>query len=380
MFKKGLLTIIILASACLVKAQTLHYKAINVGSGNYYISHRSHNSHSPFIVSIHQHAVTLKNTATRVNNNISFGVSPDHSLFGSIYSSNGSYMMGLFENPGKKILNISSLSFGTNDPSIKIYPLNNGRVIIRSNIAHFDIYNPSGKVQASFSNSSGSLQGETISKLATDYSGETVIAYNPKINKNGHEESRIQRVNPDNGHVSTIYYNNKEAISKLLMSHSGNFLAVLFRHKKNSQILIMDTYGNIVHHYKFDYKVDHIAFSNDDRYITMVQGNSVRVFNTYTGHKAGASYLRGYDVTYANYIPQDHVILGLGTDFNESSHTLHKIEFSMVNLRKRKIASKTYSGNLTWYPGHFPLQIVRLGRDHYRINGFSDPFRVRGDF
>lgn len=380
MFKKGLLTIIFLATACMARAQVLHYKVINVGSGNYYIGQNAKRAGTPFLISIAHQAIAFKNTAQTVGEVKSFGISPDHSIVGVLTSIQGNYKVQLFENPGDKLSKITSLSFGAKDPSLKVYPLNNGGVIIRSNIAHFDIYKPDGNIQASFSNSSGSLQGETISKLVMDHSGSTIIAYNPKIEKKNHVESRIQRVNPLNGQTSDIYYNEHRAISKIRISHNGQFLAVSLKEGHKSQIVIMDRYGNIIHTFHFDYKIDHFAFSNNDDEITMVQGNSVRVFNTLTGHKIGSAYLRGYDVTYATYIPGDHVILGLGTDYNSGSDQIHKVDFSLVNLKMRKIASKTYSGNLTWHPEHFPIHIRRLGRDHYLIEGFSSPIRLKADF
>jgi len=380
MFKKVLFIPIFLGISCMAMAQTLHLRAISAGSGYYYMNKQGTNTNAPFVAAIQKNAIILKSTAVQLNNYKSFGISPDKAMMGVLHQDSGNYATTLFEEPGKKLIQNKGLSFGSNDPSLKVYPLNNGRIIVRSNIAHFDIYNPEGALKASFSNGSGSLQGESISRLVTDYSGETIIVYNPKINKKGHKESRIQRVDPVSGHTTMIYYNSSESIKDIQVSHDGQFLAVLFENHKKSHVVIMDLFGNKIHSFHFDNALTHIAFSNNDRYITMVQGNSVTVYHILSGKKAGAAYLRGYDVTYANYIPADHAILGIGSNYNKGSDKLNKVEFSVVDLKRRKIASRTYSGNLTWYPETFPVSIDRLGRDHYRINGFSSLFRIKADF
>ncbi len=216
MLKKCFLVFALLFAAPRVQAQNIEIKALKGGNdGSYLFREPYPDNQSPVLVSLNSHSVDFKNTLLKVNDIKSYGISPDHTLFGFISSKTGSLNLFTVETPGKKLIKIKSTGYEQDDSSLRIYTLNDGRTIVRSNVAHFDLYNQDGNLLNTISNISGSSGGEAVSKLAISPDGTFILAYNPKIIFKNSVQSRIQKINFHNGTINSFYYNDAMEIKKL---------------------------------------------------------------------------------------------------------------------------------------------------------------------
>lgn len=355
------------------KAQSIDITAQRGGhNGSYLLREPYITSHSPYLVHLNHSSVRFINTALQVSGIKSLGISQDHTIYSFIYQKGDSLRLFSVESPGKRLINISSSGYEKNDPSLKIYSLNDGRTIVRSNIAHFDLYNQDGTLNNAVSNAAGTAKGETISMLAISPDGTLILAYNPKIFNNNSVQSRIQKINFRSGTISLFYYNNTMSISDLRISHDGQFILATFKHGHRSKVVLFDRFGNILRKFSFHYNPDAVVLAHDDKYIAVTYKNHVEVYDILNGRSVGGTYLRSY-LFYGTYIPEDHMVLCLAGDYHPGSEIINDVKVYGVDLKARKIGKGTYSASLKWDKGAFSLSISRLRMHHYEIKGFSNP-------
>ncbi len=103
------------------------------------------------------------------------------------------------------VINSGEFNRVGDDPSFKIYPLQNGSYIVRENIANFVLFDSFGSVIRPISNSSQSEDGEKISELAMDPMGKTIVLYNPQIRNGTKRDSQAKIVGLEGADRDVFY-------------------------------------------------------------------------------------------------------------------------------------------------------------------------------
>lgn len=303
---------------------------------------------------------------------ISGGSSDSPYLKGSI-SSNAIQIM----EPNGSVINSGKYNSVIDDPSFKIYPLQNGAYIVRENIANFVLFDSFGSVIRPISNSSNSEDGEKISELATDPMGKTIVLYNPQVRNGDKRGSRAKVIELENSERD-IFYSADQEIRAVRVSESGEFIAIAYgKEGSDDEITVMDRYGNEIRKIVFDRKVKGLNLYGSGSTLTVFSEGRVAVYNVLSGERIGSSSFRNGTLQFANYSASDQTIVGLTGDLNGT--TLSDIEVRIINVAARKIASQKYSGTVQiTEPDN--ISMIKNSRFNYTITGINKNLNLKVSF
>lgn len=276
-----------------------------------------------------------------------------------------------------KVINTGTYNVMANDPSFKVYPLQNGAYIVRENIANFVLFDSFGSVIRPISNSTQSKDGEKISELATDPMGKTIVLYNPEVRNGSKKGSRAKVIGLENTERD-IFYSDDQQIRAVRVSESGEFISIASgKEGSDDEIAIMDRYGNDIRAISFDQEVRGLNLYGSGSTLTVFSGGRVAVYNVQSGERIGSSSFRGGTLQFANYSGSDQTIVGLMGDINGT--TLSNIEVRIINVDARKIVSQEYSGTVQ-VNDLDKISLTRTGRYNYTISGMSKDLKLRASF
>lgn len=260
------------------------------------------------------------------------------------------------------------------DPSVEAYPIVGGGFVVRENIANFLIFDSFGKVKKSVSNSSQSQGGESISELAMDPNGKTIVLYNPKIVNGGNTGSGAKKISISGSDVN-LFYSQDRALTAVEVSPNGEFVAFAsVKSGTDDEVQLMDRFGNVLNTISFDQDVKGVSFSENGLFVTIYSGGRAAVYEVRSGERDGSTSFRGTSLIYANYSPEDKTIIGLT---GSGSSTITDIQLHAVNVSARKIAREDFSGSLS---KENAITFQRTGSGRYTISGFDKELSLRAGF
>ncbi len=260
------------------------------------------------------------------------------------------------------------------DPSINVYPLNNGGAILRENIANFLFYDTFGRVTQSISNSTQSEGGEAISELAHDPAGKTIIFYNPKIVSGGNTGSRAKLISAISNPVD-IFFSSDRALRTVDVSDNGELIALATMNEgTDDEIMILDRFGNNLGVIEFDQDVKGVSFSENGLYITVYSGGRAAAYEIRSRERVGSTSFRNTSLLYANYSPEDRTIVALT---GSGSDNFTDLEGHAVNVAERKIARTAINGSTKLV--HQP-SLKRISSGRYEVKGFEQFLTLRASF
>jgi len=269
-------------------------------------------------------------------------------------------------------LNTVAYNAAPSDNSLQLYAKPNGGFVLRENIANFLFFGAQGNIQESISNSSQSTEGESVSELAADPLFKTVVLYNPKIIRNGKEESRAQVVDM-NGTTRNIFYNTGRSITNVHVDDSGQFVAIVTAASgTDDKVFVVDRYGNDLAEFTFNQNISDVTFSSDGRFITIRSNSRVGVYSVISGEREGSTSFRSM-LQYATYVPEDENIIAMTAD--QVGDNLSDVEFHAINLAARAIERQEYSGQLG-ATELLPIRMERTGAGSYTFTGLNKVLEV----
>ncbi len=293
-----------------------------------------------------------------------------HSSIEATVSGNG---IQVLEADGSELFG-AEYTIAANDPSVAVYPLQDGSFIVRENIANFLVYDSFGKVLKSISNSTQSEGGEAISELAMDWAGKTIVVYNPKVRVNGVEGSRgriISATGPD----IDVYYSQDRTLSNVEVSANGEFIAfVSAKEGSDDEVQLMDRFGNILATISFDQPVKGVSFSENGLYATIYSGGRAAAYQVRSGDRVGSTSFRNTTVVFAGYDPVDKTIIGLT---GSGSSTLSDVQLHAVNVTARKIARENSDQSFSIMS---QISMERISSGRYKIKGLDKELTLRASF
>ncbi|MCW9708404.1 hypothetical protein [Fodinibius salsisoli] len=307
------------------------------------------------------------NSGKRVSQYFAFGVSQDRSVLSLLGYSDGKAQITLFTPLGDTLNSYASISVNPNDPSLAVYPVSSGHLLLRDNIMNFIWHDGLGNKGTNISSGSGSQQGETISEVAMSTDRQTVVVYTPKIKLKNGLGSKAELLKADD-EFQRIFQSDSRYIKDLGVADDGNLITVVTAAEGTSdEVIILDKYGNEINTFTIEEPVLGANLAADGKHITVYSNKRVGVYNTLNGERLGRASLREA-VLSADYFPADQMIVLLSGDYSSASGILNDVQVKAIDLEKRDIVSEGYSGALGFNEA-FTLSFERLSTNKYQFNG-----------
>lgn len=367
------LLIVLFAVPLTAKAQSLTLSSSNSTSGN---------SPSQFTlvggtVTFEQSGITFSGNR-RVSSPAAYGVSPDRSMVSVLNLSGGQAAISLFNASGDTLMFYPVTNINSGDPSLDIYPLNSGRLLVRKNIANFTVYDLFGDVTTGAAAFSGSGGGEVITEVARDDLGKTVLLYTPKVKVGNQLGSQAQILTEENN-TSNLFDSSDRQIKVATVSGNGK-LVVLVTGKQggDDRIVVLDRYGNRISSFSSGEDLIGVHLSKDGKILTAYSERRAVIYNTLSGEREGGTSFRNTLVR-AAYFPEDATIVALTGSYYASTGLMNDVRFHAINLEQRSVARKNFSGALG-FNNKIPVQIKRVGSGRYELTGTSKTVQLRANF
>lgn len=264
--------------------------------------------------------------------------------------------------------------FGMSDNTMKAYQFNDGRVVLRNNVANFSFLNPSGELTYSLSNSSGSSGGERESELAADPSGGTIVVYNPVISYGSQTGSRARIVYGDQDNL-VFFRSRREEIKSVRVHEGGSYITMITVSDNGDNAFVFDRFGNEL--FEISTEEDLLgATLHGNTHLTLFSSSRVQVFEIPGGERLGSASSRS-SILYADFDPEAETIIVLGG--NLSSMVIENPEIMAVSLSQRELIREEVP---------FAVSVLNLdrigittsGRNEYEISGLNRHLRVHVQF
>lgn len=322
--------------------------------------------------------LVFKKTGAQLSRFASYGISQDGSLVATLAQSFGKSEAVLFSTAGDTLLAFEPPKIDPADPSTAIYPVAGGASVVRYNIARFDFFDSEGHRIASASNSSGSQGGESISELAMDPLGKTIVVYNPIIKRNGKNGSRARAFDGKKDFYD-LYYSTDRTIADLKVTRNGQFVVLLTQKDgTNDEITVTDRFGNTLNTLSFDQKIQGFQLGEEGKYVTAFTQRRAMVYGLLSAKRIGSTSFRS-TLVFADYFPQDHVIVGLTGKYYPQTGMINGGKIQLVHLAKRKIVDQQIGTSLG-SSKKIPMRLKRTGAYRYDLLGTSKLIHIRASF
>lgn len=308
----------------------------------------------------------------------SYGVTADYSVIGVLKNTIDGPKTFLLSASADTLASYNTISISYSDPSLAVYPLSSGEVLLRNNIANFTLYNPLGSIATSGSSGSQSQGGESISEVASDPNGKTIVAYTPKIKQGNQVGSQALLLN-ENSSTENIYYSEDRQIKYAGVSDNGQFIVLITaRTGTDDQVMVLDRYGNRLNAITSEEDLVAAHFTEENDQLLLYSRGRALVYSTLGGERVGSTSFRS-PLLLAQYFSDDQTIIGLTGSKVENTKIYRDIEFHAVNLKQREIARSELSGALGTSP-NIELQFLRRGSGRYRLQGANKIINLRARF
>jgi len=328
-------------------------------------------------VELSSNAIRFLDTGTTFSNYDAIGISRDYSVVSILERTGERGKVTVLNSRGMKLNSFSTVVLSNDDPSLNLYPTNNGNILLRDNISNFTFYS-SGKIATSMSSSSQSKDGEKISQVAMSDDQKTVIIYSPKIKRDSNFGSKAQLKMSD-GSFKDIFFSSDRYMKTMNVSDDGNMVvAITAKSGTDDQAVILDKYGNKLTTISADENLRNAVFSAENEYVTVYSTGRVMVYSVPDGNSLGATSFSS-SVFLAEYFPEDNLILALTGNYAERARVLNNVEFRAVNLKQRSITSKEFSGSLGFID-NINASFDRSGPNEYQLMGSSKRIQIKTNF
>ena len=371
--KKLLFTIVICSFPLVVISQSL---SIEVKKG-------SNNSLSTFIlgdgsVTMNAASISFSETNNELRGIASYGVSADLSLVGTLSEVEGKKQATILSDTGTMLTEYEVSDFSASDPSLQVYPLNNGGVLIRDNIVSFNLYNPFGKTGVTASGGGQSSGGQVISEVAKSSAGNTIIVYTPQIKNGGSRGSNAGRLSL-NGQLESIYSSGDRTIKDLQVSADGQFVSIITAKPGiDDEILVLDKYGNQISKMESSENLKSTSLSASSEHVTIYSAGRAAVYNMISGERIGSTSF-GSSLIKAQYFSDDQILVALSGSLSGDGKVANNLEFHAIHFEKRQVERKEYRGSIGFNP-MIDYHFRSVGSGKYHFTGANKLIEISAQF
>jgi hypothetical protein len=308
-------------------------------------------------------------------NPIGFSLSDDRHMVGLLKAANGIEAVVYNDEGGILVQNTLS-NFSTTDETIGLTLLNNGEFVVRDNVANFSFFGPSGERLSTYSNSAGTSGGEQTSQIAVSSDGITKVVYNPVIQYQDGQGSRISLITGDN-EGNEFFTSYDSVILSLSLTESDQTIKTVTENSAGERsIHWFDKFGNVLFEMTSDLAVDGFSVSSDGVHVAVFADNRVQVYNMNTRERLGSASSRS-SIIQASYFPSSNLILAVGGEILNGK--IENLDITAVDLQQRQIERVRLSEPVMYLDAS-DVTVENQGGNTYRIDGINRPIRVTANF
>jgi len=310
-----------------------------------------------------------------ISNPLELSVSADGRLVGALQN-RGGLTAYIYNDEGTELVSSGLQNMTSGDETLGLTVLNSGEFVIRDNVANFSIFDAAGNRRATYLNSANTTGGEQTSQVAVSSDGVVMAVYNPVIQYQNGQGSRISIVTGDN-EADEFFNSMNRVILSLSVSESNYNISVVTENGSGARSLhLFDRFGNLLFEMAPDLAIDGFNMSEDGNYVTIFAENRVQVYRTATSERLGSATSRS-SIAQAAYFPDRNLILALGGEL--TSQGIETPEITAVDLRQRQIERVRLTDAVA-YMGQSRVTIRREGTNTYRIEGINRPIKATAQF
>lgn len=288
------------------------------------------------------------------------------------------FIYKLFDSNGILYFDQDLEFFNLEDETAKNYQFDDGRSVLRDNVANFTFYSSQGDQLFSISNSSQSSEGERQSELASDKGGNTIVLYNPVINYGSSTGSRASLVTKER-ELRTFFRDREREINKVEVTPSGTFISVIIKPASGSDeysVLLFDRFGNRLFELTTEEDLIGTTLHNQTQYLTIYSSRRVQVYDIKNSERIGSASSTS-SILFADYDPGTQTVIALGG--NMENLRIRDPEITAVSISKREIARQEVPFTIS------ALNLDRLtmsvaGTNSYTISGLNQDLLVEVAF
>ncbi len=302
-------------------------------------------------------------------------ISDDRSFVGVLFVQGGYVAAEIYRTDGTLLHRIGQLAgYDPDDPSIRIYMLNNGSFVYRDNIASFTYFDERGEEVFQEFNSAGSPEGEAVSEFVSTPFGHRMVAVNPRVFTGGQVGSRIRDIRFGN-ESRTLAQLGDRSIRSVQMHPSGRIMLahVLDESRDRHHALVVSVRGDLLADIDYeDNEIEEMVLSDCARFVTGRTSGRAMVHEVATGERLGSASFRER-VQVASYMPDGMLAVLTGT---LDSNRLGSIRMHIMDLRERRVVREETA--LTVHTSsEFPLRLQYEGGSTYRLQGANRELIIR---
>ncbi len=302
-------------------------------------------------------------------------VSPDRAFVGVLFVRGEQVAAEVYRTDGTLLHRIGRLAdYDPDDPSIRLYMLNNGSFVYRDNIASFTYFDERGKEVFQVFNIAGSPDGEAVSEFASTPFGHRMVAVNPRIIAGSQAGSRIRDIRFGNEPQTLAQYGDR-SIKSVRMHGSGRFiLAHMLDESRNRHFaLVVSVRGDILADIDYeDNEMEEVVLSPCARYVTGRASGRAMVHEVATGERLGSASFRER-VQYASWMPDGKLAVLTAT---RNGNRLDSIRMHIIDVRQRRVVREETALTVHTSP-ILPVSLVYEGGSTYRLEGTNRELMIR---
>ncbi|MDG5768056.1 hypothetical protein QA596_11315 [Balneolales bacterium ANBcel1] len=305
-----------------------------------------------------------------------YSVSANRAYVGALFIRGGQVSVEIYRSDGDLVNRIAPLAdHDSNDPSIRLYMQNDGSFIYQDNIAGFTFYDERGAEVFRASNSSGSVDGETISTYSTPDYARVSYVINPEIYDGDLVRSRVQKMDMP-GEPEPVISLPGMAIREVVPHPAGRMLVILAQDAETGtdRGYVTSFQGQLLA--ELDYEENEIrelVLSDDGRFVTARASGRVLVHRVIDGERLGSASF-SETVLVAAYMPDG--ILSVLTGRRSADGQLENLRGHMIDIEQRRVVRETTTR--TVYTSElFPLRFMYVSSGTYRLEGTNRGLEIR---
>ena len=272
---------------------------------------------------------------------------------------NGINLMS-YSTGGELLLEKNLEFFVPSDNTMNAYQFDPGSIALRDNVANFSFVTAKGEIGYSVSNSSGSMDGEQESQLASDPSGNTIVLYNPVISYGNQRGSRAQFVYGEQD-TNVFFTSRNEEIKNVKVSEDGAFVTLL---TSGNRVVIFDRFGNELFSFDSDENLIGATLDENATHLTIYSSGRVQVYEVPSGDRLGSASSRS-SILFAGYDHESQTIIALGG--NLRGRVIEEPEITAVSISQREIARQ-----------EVPFSISTLDLNRLNISKSGSGYEIEG--
>ncbi len=263
------------------------------------------------------------------------------------------------------------------DPSLKLFLLENASVVLRDNIVGFTIYTYTDLMVDRVSNSSGSPEGETMSRLISSEDGSQVFVYNPRIlHANGGYSSRISRLSLS-GELETVFSDGSREILNVTATQDGSHIfAVMSGQEGRPEVLRINSDGDVTASHEPEMDDPGFYVQPELGMVTWFERNNAQSYLIETGDRIANAFFSRQNIVFAMYNEEDNIVLTITGNRSNRDGRIEANGIRVVDLDARSlIHSDDLSHTFRFNPEIEP-RMYRTGPNRYQFLGVNNAVNI----